>query len=115
MTEVIDYCIKNDANRPDFEQDCVADGSIRPSATGPEAVPKHPKEVEALEQKMATYYKENWHRALLSLLGYKKPYIASLENYTLISLKTSPIYFHIDFLKPGKTTYIIEHREQERI
>lgn len=67
--------------------------------------------------KQSQYYRENWHRALLSLLRYKNPSVASMENYSLLTLKEddkkTPIYFHIDFVKPGKATYVVEHKENQ--
>ena len=29
--------------------------------------------------------------------------------------QSQPIYFHVDFLKPGKNTYLVEHCRKEEV
>ena len=116
MRDVVEYCIKNEPKRPDFEQDCVADGSVRLSATGPDADAKSEEEKEAILAIRNKYYREHWHRTLLSLLRYKNPAVASMEKYSLLTLKADnrqqdPIFFHVAFVKPGKATYMVEQKE----
>ena len=51
------------------------------------------------------------------MIRYKNPSVANAESYDHISLKGNkdPIFFHVDFCKPGKNTYIIEHKEAESL
>jgi len=58
------------------------------------------------------YYKEYWHRVLLSLIRYKSPSVANADLYSLSTFvqdKNQPIFFHVDFMKPGKNVYVVEH------
>lgn len=71
------------------------------------------EEIDQVELKQNTYYFEHWHRIFLQMLHYKNPAVASAGNYSLLtfnSYKFQPIYFHVAFVKPGKSTYIVEHR-----
>ena len=118
MHDAIEYCIKHDPNKPEFVNDCIADGTVRAEAVGKYAL-EHMTEAEqdAIIAKENAYYRENWHKALLSLLGYKNPSVANTENYSLMTLKSDtdqPIFFHVDFMKPGKSTYVIEHVPGEK-
>ena len=68
-------------------------------------------ESEQVRKKQNNYYRDNWHRALLSTCLYTNPEVANADVYTLASFnpEKDPIYFYVDFLKPGKNTYLIEH------
>ena len=116
MRNVVEYATANDPKKPDFGQDCVEEGTVRRSAIGRDAETKTPEEVSALQEREDQYYRENWHRALLGLLKYKNPAVASMDNHTLLARRAddeesqAPIYFHVDFVKPGKTTYMVEHK-----
>ena len=73
------------------------------------------EETEHVEMKKKEYYFEHWHRILLPLLLYKNPAVASAENYSLSIFKAfehQPIYFYVEFVKPGKQIYIVEHKEK---
>ena len=69
------------------------------------------EEWKHVDKKTKDYYKENWHRALLSTCLYTNPEVANADVYTLASFdpEKDPIYFYADFLKPGKNTYFVEH------
>ena len=46
-------------------------------------------------------------------MHFKNPSVASIDDYSLLALKArkdAKIYFHADFIKPGKSNYIIEHK-----
>ena len=112
MREVIPYCIENDPEKPNFIIECINHGLVRPyCAPGPDSEPLNPEEIKAVKAKTNAYYKENWHRALLSTCLYQSPEVANSESYSLPSFDPDkePIYFHVDFLKPGKNTYFVEH------
>ena len=113
MKEAVEHCIKHDPQKPEFVNDCIADGSVRAEAVGKYALePMTEREKDAIIAKEHDYYQEHWHKALLSLMGYKNPSVANSEHYSLMTLKADknqPIFFHIDFMKPGKATYAVEH------
>ena len=71
-------------------------------------------EVGWMKQRRYEYYFEHWHRVLLQKLRYKHPCVANADNYSLLTLKSfheQQIFFHVDFIKPGKSTYVVEHKE----
>ena len=91
------------------------DGTLRPNAAGKDSR-KTEEEKDAVLKKTNAYYFENWHRALLKLIHYKNPGVANSDQYSLLTLKADknqPIFFHVDFLKPGKTNYVVEHKKVE--
>lgn len=62
MQEVIPYCMKNDEDQPDFLQECINNGKIRPYCVGAEAEPLTYAESNALMIVKEAYYREHWHR-----------------------------------------------------
>ena len=116
MREVIPFCIEHDPLKPDFIQECINDQVVRPYVLGPEAEKMTDEESAHVIKKQDLYYQEHWHRALLTLLRYNNPQVANSESYSVLSLtqdKSCPVFFHVDFCKPGKTTYIVEHNKQK--
>ena len=110
MYNAVEFAMKNDPVKLDFEADCVADLTVNPLSTGDYRNRQTNEEKDAILRKAEAYYFENWHRALLKLIHYKNPSVANSDQYSLVTLKadkTQPIFFHVDFLKPGKTTYIV--------
>ena len=118
MQDIVEYCIKNDPVKPEFTDDCIADGSVRKEAIGKYAIdPMTDEEKDAVIVKENKYYHDNWHRALLSLIRYKNPSVANTDNYSLMTLKADPeqpIFFHVDFIKPGKASYVVEHSSKPK-
>ena len=115
MKESVPYCIDNDPIAPDFVKEAIKEGKVRTYCTGPDAEKLNEEESKLVISNRDFYYKENWHRALQSIVRYKNPTVANSEAYTLLSLKqdmNEPIFFHADFCKPGKNTYIIEHAKK---
>ena len=59
---------------------------------------------------MEKYYKENWSKVIMKIMRYKNPLIANAHMMTSITNKIdseSKIYFHIDWLRPGRQTFLI--------
>ena len=111
MQQVIPYVSKHDPLKPDFVQECVNDMTIRPECGGLNPEKPNDKQNEAIFAKQEKYYIENWHRALLSLIRYKNPAVANADSHSLLSFRDNPkdpLYFHVDFVKPGKCTYFVE-------
>lgn len=114
MRDAIEYCTINDTEKPNFTQDCVFEGLVRKEVAGRDTSEMTDKEKDSIINKEHKYYQENWHRALLKLIRYKNPSVANSEKYSLLTLKadnTQTVYFHIDFVKPGKVSYVVEHRK----
>ena len=68
----------------------------------------------AVKAEQERYYAEHWHRVLYQLIGYKNPSVANADLYSLLSLRMNtnePIFFHVDFMKPGKNIYLIEQAQ----
>lgn len=73
------------------------------------------EEHDYVRQQEDNYYFEHWHRVLLDLLLYRNPHVASVEDYSVLTLKAckhNPIFFHVDFIRPGKSTFLVEHKQQ---
>lgn len=116
MQEVVPFCIEHDRARPDLKLECANQGTVRPYCVGPDAEPLNADEREAIVAERDRYYKKNWHRVMYRMLGYKSPSVANADLYSLASLETNKdekIYFHVDFMKPGKNTYVVEHNDKE--
>ena len=48
----------------------------------------------------------------MSIMEYKHPLVANAHTITNLSTKIDPnnnVYFHIDWVKPGRHTFIVEH------
>ena len=61
---------------------------------------------------MEKYYNENWSKVIMKIMRYKNPLIANAHMMTSITNKIdseSKIYFHIDWLRPGRQTFLIQH------
>ena len=59
---------------------------------------------------MEKYYNENWSKVIMKIMRYKNPLIANAHMMTSITNKIdseSKIYFHIDWLRPGRQTFLI--------
>jgi len=48
----------------------------------------------------------------MSILQYKNPLVANAHALTTLSAKVdpaNPVYFHVDWVRPGRHTFVIEH------
>jgi len=79
MQDAVEYCTKHDPVKLHFSKDCVADGTVRPYVMEEDAERMTEEEKDAIQKKKELYYQENWHRALLNLVRYKNPCVASAE------------------------------------
>lgn len=55
-----------------------------------------------------------WNRVIMSLIKYKNPKVINAEHFSSKSLlngvdKNDPVYFHVDWVKPGKSFYAVQH------
>ena len=112
MREIVPFCEKNDPDPPDFLEMCVSDGSLRLDENcKPEAAT-----LKTVEARKSKYYAENWSLIIMRILRYKNPLVANAHLLTSMTNKIDPgtkVYFHIDWVKPGRHTFLIQHDNQE--
>ena len=114
MRNVVDFVKKWDENKPNFLQEAINDVMVRPDVQDTIDT-MNDEERDYVRQQEDKYYFEHWHRILLDLLLYKNPHVASIEDYSVLTLKANkhnPIYFHVDFIRPGKSTFLVEHKQK---
>lgn len=78
MHEVVNFCIKNDLDKPNFFKKCFEDGSV---TTEDETKLAHAERL-VLENTRTDYYKENWKEVLMCMMRYKKPMVANAHLLT---------------------------------
>lgn len=84
MMNLVDYCLDNDPNPPDFLQQMVDQKFIRQSCvSNGDALTD--AEASKLDKHRRSYYKENWHKLILQLLPFKKPAVANFECLTSLN------------------------------
>ena len=65
-----------------------------------------------INTKKQRYYEDHWSSVIIRIMRYKHPLIANIQSLTSHVTKSdpsNPIYFHIDWLKPGKHYYVVNH------
>ena len=61
---------------------------------------------------MKAYYEAKWSSVIMSILKYKNPVVANAHALTSLSTTVDPshqMYFHIDWVRPGKHIFVVEH------
>ena len=112
MRNVITFCEANDPYKPDFIGMMIDDSLIRRECGSPDNAPLTSHESTILKNQVDQYYKENWSKVILVIMRYKNPLIANVNQMTSLSEvmdENQEIYFHMDWLKPGRHVYVIEH------
>ena len=102
--------MNHDPNKPDFAKMCMEEGKVREVCIGENADPLNAEEIASIEAKREWYYTKHWHKIIMPLLKYRHPFVANVENFPLGEIKVSmddPIYIHIEYVKPGRTTYVV--------
>ena len=54
----------------------------------------------------------------MSIMKYRNPLVANAHNLTTLSAKVDPnhkMYFHIDWMRPGKHVFVVEHDKENKI
>lgn len=108
MREIVPFVEENDNNKPDFAKMCLDELILKPWQYE-DMDAKANKIVETRKQK---YYEENWSTLIMKHLHYPNPLVANAHKLTSITSKIDPgskVYFHVDFVKPGRHTYLISH------
>ena len=115
MRSIVEFCAENDPYKPDFLGKMIGEGIIRRECTPNEDndnAKMNSHEKQLLQNQVHQYYKENWASVILIIMRYKNPLIANVNQISSLSEEldaNQEIYFHIDWLKPGRHVYAIEH------
>ena len=61
-----------------------------------------------------THYNDHWHQIIMPMLRYRFPHVANEDGFPLKQVKVtreSPLYFHLQFVKPGRSTFVVQQRK----
>ena len=112
MQEVVPYCMKNDLSPPNFTEECVADGLIKPKKDG-----RLTEDMQKTVQLYAeAYYQTYWQEVLLKMMRFKKPQIANahlLTNESLQFIAEKPVYICAAWVPPGRHTYCVSYDSED--
>ena len=103
MMEMIPFCEENDPDPPNFVDICVRENLIRDETDLNKKV---------IDKRIQEYYHVNWQKVILNIMRYKNPLIANAHLMTSLTNNIdteSKLFFHIDWLKPGRHTFLIQH------
>ena len=113
MREIVPFCQENDPEPPDFLEICLKEKLIKQSYGYELEIDE--KKQKIIDARADQYYKENWSTVIMDILRYKNPLVANAHLLTSYTNKLDPktkVYFHIDWLKPGRHTFVIQHDAQ---
>lgn len=86
------------------------EGLIRDECLVKNGLPLDEEELKSVQKKQDEYYATYWHRIIMPFLQYRQPYVANQDEISMSTLKPTkddPIYFHVAYVKPGRTTYVV--------
>lgn len=109
MRNMIDFCMVNDPNPPNFLDDMVNNKQLRAQA---KTEPLTAGEEEYLQKFKRNYYRDAWPKLVLHSIPFKRPSIANYECITsMTDEKTGDIepYFYCSFVKPGLHDYVVRY------
>ena len=78
----------------------------------PTLAPLKENEQNLVKVRLLDYYETSWSSVIVNIMKFKNPLVANAHALTTISAKvdqSSMNYFHIDWVKPGRHTFVIEH------
>ena len=111
MREVTEFCKANDPSPPDFVSEMVEDGLIRQECENDRSrMTAHDKKL--VSAKLDHFYETHWSSVIMSIMQYKNPLVANAHALTTLSTKvdqSNPVYFHIEWVRPGRHTFVVEH------
>ena len=114
MREIAPFCQDNDPEPPDFIEMCCKENIIKSSYTADLEIDE--KKQALIDARKELYYRENWKTVIMVILRFKNPLVANAHQMTQITNQLDPktkVYFHIDWLRPGKHTFVIQHDNEE--
>ena len=71
-----------------------------------------------VDLRLEEFYENYWSSVIMTIMEYKQPLVANAHTITNASTKVDPnnkIYFHIDWVKPGRHTFVVEHDHTKEI
>ena len=74
------------------------------------------KKQKIIDARTDQYYKDHWSTVIMDILRFKNPLVANAHMLTSYTNKLDPktkVYFHIDWLRPGRHTFLIQHDADE--
>ena len=75
-------------------------------------------EQDKVDVRMDDYYEAKWSSVIMSIMQYRSPLVANAHALTSISASVDPshkMYFHIDWVRPGKHIFVVEHDKGGKI
>lgn len=113
MRNLLTFLLKHDMHKPSFVEMAFKDGNIRKiCTTGDHAEPYNDEELVAIKQKEDEHYAKNWHKIIMPFMRYKYPSVAATDQYSYKNLaldNEDPLYFHVEMVKPGRSTFVVQH------
>ena len=106
MREIVPFVEENDLNPPDFAKMCLDELKLKPW----QYEQMDEKALKIIANRKQQYYEENWSTMIMKLLRYKNPLVANAHKLTSITTKIDPgskVYFHVDWVKPGRHVFLI--------
>ena len=123
MIELIPFCIQHDMHAPEFLQQLVDEGKVRQMCLG-NIFLMNDDEKACFSEKKRLYYRQETLNILRTILPMKKVQFALLDQITMHfniqdSLlgngdepEESKLWLYVDFIKPGKQTFCVRHRDE---
>lgn len=67
---------------------------------------------KAVEDRKNQYYHQNWAKLIMKIVRFKNPLVANAHMLTNITNQidaNQKIYFHLDWVRPGRHTFVVQH------
>ena len=112
MREIIKYCRENDTSPPYFITELIDLGVVREECDEPFNKPLNEYEKGQVNSKLTDYYETSWSSVIIKIMQFKNPLVANAHALTTLTSKVDPSnqnYFHIDWVRPGRHTFCVEH------
>ena len=116
MRDIIAFCTENDPHKEiheaEFKANFIEDELIRKECGHPTNKPLNDHEKKIIQAKLDHYYEKNWSSVIIAVMEFKNPCVANAHTLTSISAKVDQshkLFFHIDWVKPGRHTFVVEH------
>ena len=114
MREIVPFCEDNDDEKPDFLDMCLVERLVtQKDLHFAEFKEKKKLKIDQIvEDRKNKYYKESWSKIIMRIMRYKNPLVANAHTLTNITNQidsNQKIYFHIDWVRPGRHVFLIQH------
>lgn len=112
MRDVVHFCKDNDPNPPNFIPKLIHSNMIRPDCGEPVNAKLTEHEKGLVQAELNHYYDSHWSSVIMDIMQFKNPLVANAHAMTSLTAKVDPhnrIHFHIDWIKPGRHNFIVNH------